>query len=169
MSLNIYQKSVYAGLFNSTMIGRSVGKTFKKTNKKLDDFRLTVLYTSENLIDKMDKNILSEKDIINSLDELTECFKVSYGQSQKAVNVILKYHYQLYKEFKNYDGSVLHCPLDSTILKELGRNYLSLSKIDKQNYLLIQDEIKTKSRGNRVDFDKLYEEKYVIEKIGWKN
>lgn len=165
MSINIYQKSVYIGLFNSTMIGRSVGKTLKKSNRKFRDFKLAVLKESEKLISKMKGNNLSEKDIIVSLDKLAEDFKISYGQAQKGINVILKYHYQLYKNLKKYNGRALHCPLDSNILAELEIKDLPLSKINKETYLSIQDKIANLS-DIRVDFDERYEKKYVA-RIGW--
>jgi hypothetical protein len=159
MSLNIYQKSVYITLFNSTMIGRSVGKTLKVKNKSFKDFKLAVLKESNSLINKMEKNNLFEKDIIIILDKLVEVFEVSYGQAQKGINVILKYHYQLYKEFKNYNGNILHCPLDSNILTELGIKNLPLSRINKEMYLSIQKKISGLS-NKRVNFDKKYENKY---------
>lgn len=165
MPLHIYQKSLYSVLFNSTMIGRSVGKILKKDNKSFKDFKLTVLRESEKLIDKMEKNSLSEKDIIDSLDKLVKCFKISYGQAQKGINVILKYHYQLYKNLKNYNGGVLHCPLDSNILTELKIKNLPLSKVDKNMYLLIQNKIE-KLSPIRVNFDEVYEKKYLT-RIGW--
>ena len=166
MPLNIYQKSLYIGLFNSTMIGRSVGKIFKKEHKSFKDFKLAILEESENLICKMEKKTLSEKDIIDSLDGIVERFKVSYGQAQKGINVILKYHYQLYKNLKKYNGKALHCPLDSNILAELKIKDLPLSKIDKEKYLSIQNKIANLS-DIRVDFDEKYEKKYLA-RIGIK-
>lgn len=165
MPLSIYQKSLYVGVFNSTMIGRSVGKTFKKKHKIFKDFKLAVLKESENLIYKIEKKTLSEKDIVDSLDQLVERFEISYGQAQKGINVILKYHYQLYKNFKKYDGKVLHCPLDSNILAELKIRDLPLGKIDEKRYLSIQNKLAELS-DTRVDFDEKYERKYLT-KIGW--
>lgn len=170
MSLNIYQKSVYIGLFNSTMIGRSVGKMFKKEHKIFKDFKLAILEESEDLICKMERKTLSEKDIIDILDKIAERFKISYGQAQKGINVILKYHYQLYKDLKKYNGEILHCPLDSNILAELGIKNLPLSKINKETYLFIQKRIEVemvKLSKIRLDLDEKYEKKYLA-RIGIK-
>ena len=167
MSLNIYQKSLYVGLFNLTMIGRSVGKTFKREHKSFKDFKLAILEESENLICKMEKNNLAEKNIVDSLDKIVERFKISYGQAQKGINVILKYHYQLYKNLKKYNGKVLHCPLDSNILAELKIKNLPLSRINKKTYLSLQDKIANLS-DTRVDFDERYDKQYLA-RIGLKN
>ena len=167
MSLNIYQKSLYVSLFNSTMIGRSVGKKFKREYKSFKDFKLAILEESENLICKMEKNNLAEKNIVDSLDKIVERFEISYGQAQKGINVILKYHYQLYKNLKKYNGKVLHCPLDSNILAELKIKNLPLSRINKKTYLSLQDKIANLS-DTRVDFDERYDKQYLA-RIGLKN
>ena len=40
----------------------------------------------------MDMRRVDEEDILSSIELLSMEFKISFGQTQKAINVILKYH-----------------------------------------------------------------------------
>jgi len=149
MPLTIHQKSVYLTIFNATMILRSVGKNIKGT---LKDFKVRVFEELEKLISKMDEGTLTERDIIDSIDNLTREFGISFGQAQKPINVILKYHFYLTKKNDDRLKGTLHCPIDSFILRKLGKKGISLTKIDKEEYLKIQEEIKNRSPA-RITFD----------------
>ena len=142
------------------MISRSVGKSIKK-GKSVKDFKVQVFKQVEKLIDKMDKNKLTEDDIISSIESLVNEFGVSFGQAQKPINVILKYHFYLANNNDNMK-KVLHCPIDSIILKKLGKKGLSLTKIDKEIYLQLQKEIE-KRCNTRIEFDTLWDEQHLRE------
>jgi len=159
--LTIHQKSVYLIIFNATMISRSVGKNIKK-GKTLKDFKVQVFEELETLTNKIDRGNLSEKDIIDSIDKLTREFGISFGQTQKPINVILKYHFYLTKKDDNWLKGILHCPIDSLILKKLGKRGISLTKIDKQKYLEIQEEIKNRCT-TRITFDTQWDEQHLRE------
>jgi len=161
MALTIYQKSIYLIIFNATMISRSVGKNIK-VGKSVKDFKVSLFKEIEMLTSKMDTNTLTEENIINSIDNLCNEFGISFGQAQKPINVILKYHFYLTKSSETSMKKVLHCPIDSLILKKLGKSGISLTKIDKEKYLKIQKEIG--NRGNtRIEFDTSWDEQHLRE------
>jgi len=160
MSLTTEQKSVYLVILNATMILRSIGKTFKSNRRKLKAFKKKLFKEVGNLTSRMERNILKEKDIIASIERISKSSKISFGQSQKAINVLLKYHYYLYKRFlKNRVKAELHCPLDSVILDKLGI-WESLTKIGKEEYLLIQQTI-LKKKFPRINFDKQWDMQHL--------
>jgi hypothetical protein len=158
MALTTYQKSIYLIILNATMILRSVGKNINKD--KIKDFKVSLFKEIEILTNKMDKNTLTEKDIINSINELCKKFGISFGQAQKPINVILKYHFYLTKSNETSMKKVLHCPIDSLILKKLGKRGISLTKIDEAKYLEIQKEIGNRS-NTRIEFDTLWDEQHL--------
>jgi len=167
MTLSIEQKSVYLTIINSTMILRSIGQRLRN-HCRLREFKIRVVKESEILIDKMEKCKLLENDIIVSIDKFCDEFNISFGQAQKAINVLLKYHYYLYEKYLTNHSkikSVLHCPLDSKILEELHIRNKPLTRIDKKEYIDIQNEIHDKmySKGlHRIDFDReVYDTGYL--------
>ena len=133
------------------MISRSISKTINK-DKNLRDFKIKLFKKIEKLTEKINNITLKEKDIEKVIDELKDEFGISYGQAQKPINVILKYHYYL---TNNQDPNIkksLHCPIDSLILKELNKTNLCLSRINKRLYYKLQEEIQEKSE-TRIEFD----------------
>jgi len=146
--LSIQQKSVYLIIFNATMIARSLGKTLKE--EELKKYKVELFNQLDNLTGKIDNETLKESDILKAIEDLANQFNISWGQSQKAINVILKYHLLLNSKQKS--KSVLHCPLDSIILKELEIKPLSLAKMDKNKYLEIQTKINERYK-DKIDFD----------------
>ena len=164
MGLTIHQKSVYLMIFNATMISRSVGKNIKE-GKSVKDFKVSTFQQIEKLIDKMERNELTESDILNAIENLSNEFGISFGQAQKPINVILKYHFYLMNGNDNIKKE-LHCPIDSVVLKEVGRDRISLTKIHKEEYLKLQQEIKEKMerRGDtRIEFDTQWDEQHLEE------
>ena len=160
MPLTTEQKSVYLVILNATMILRSIGKTFKSNRMKLKTFKKELFKEVVNLTSRMERNILKEKDIIVSIERISKSCKISFGQSQKAINVLLKYHYYLYKRFlKDRVKVELHCPLDSFILDKL-RIWESLTNIGKEEYLLIRQKI-LKKKFPRINFDKQWDEQHL--------
>lgn len=167
MSLNIEQKSVYLVILNATMILRAVGKTLKRDKTKLRDFKIRTFREIENLTTKMEQGRLKEEDVISSIEKVSRKCHIPFGQAQKAISVLLKYHYYLNKE--NIDSTmkkVLYCPLDSVILTELGR-YQSLTSIDKTQYLEIQQEI-AKKAFSRIDFDRKWDIQHLKAEGIWR-
>jgi len=156
MALIIHQKSVYLIIFNATMISRSVGKNIK-AGKSVKDFKVKVFEEIEVLTNKMDNCALTEKNIIDSIDTLSNEFGISFGQAQKPINVILKYHFYLTKSNDDHIKKALHCPIDSLILKKLGKSGISLTKITKEKYLGIQKEIENRC-DTRIAFDTQWDE-----------
>ncbi|MCL6466094.1 MAG: hypothetical protein K6T77_04970 [candidate division WOR-3 bacterium] len=165
MALTIHQKSVYLMVYNATLISRSIGKKFAGENNetrklKLEKIRKCVFEQIEDLTTRMDRNKLTENDIIKSIDNLSTKLGISFGQAQKPINVILKYHFYL---TRNNDARIkrrLHCPIDSFIQQKLGKSRTSLTKISKENYLEMQKIIGEKSK-NRIDFDTQWDERYL--------
>ncbi|HBI81853.1 MAG TPA: hypothetical protein DDY04_07945 [Bacteroidales bacterium] len=159
MTLTIHQKSVYLIIFNATMILRSVGKNIK-ADKSVKDFKVKVFKELENLTNKMDTGKLTEENIIYSIESLSNKFGISFGQAQKPINVILKYHFYLTKNNDDHIKKTLHCPIDSIILKELGNSGISLTKITKDKYLGIQKEIENRC-DTRIEFDTQWDEQHL--------
>jgi hypothetical protein len=153
------------------MISRSVAKNFKSERRlRLKNFKIEVFKEIKKLTSKMNAGKLSEKDIIKSIDNLRNKFKISFGQAQKPINVILKYHFYLTRKNKDLTKDpmkkVLHCPIDSIILKRLGeRSNLKLTAIDKDKYLELQERIehycKKKHFNTRIEFDELWDEQHL--------
>ncbi|HQI40320.1 MAG TPA: hypothetical protein PK665_04435 [Ignavibacteriaceae bacterium] len=104
------------------------------------------------MTDLIDTSAFNETELINHITELANYFSISIGQSQKAINVILKYHYHLTRINNNEIKRALHCPIDSKILAVLEINNLSLNAIDIERYLEIQNTISQRIEY-RVDFD----------------
>jgi hypothetical protein len=159
MALSLHHKSVYLIIFNATMISRSVGKTLKDSGK-LKAFKVAVFRQIEKLTGKMEDASLTEDDIMTAIGKLNKGFGISFGQAQKPINVILKYHFYLTKCDDQRIKKVLHCPVDSVILKGLGKTGLSLSKIDKKDYIQVQQEIQQRS-NTRIAFDDQWDKKHL--------
>jgi len=137
------------------MILRSIGKTLKvnSNQKSIKDYKIRLFQELDKLTLKLDQGQLDEPDIINSIQSLVDEFDISFGQAQKAVNVILKYHFHLFNGENKDIKSVLHCPLDSVILKHLfAGEKISLTDIDRALYIIIQRLIEKKGE-TKIDFD----------------
>lgn len=136
------------------MILRSIGQTLIQNNNGLTvrDFKIYLFSKIEYLINLMTANGFTENNLITSITDIANSFSISIGQSQKAINVILKYHFYLTGINNNEIKSALHCPIDSKILSVLGINNLSLSSIDLERYLEIQNTI-SQIAEYRIDFD----------------
>lgn len=158
MALSIHQKSVYLIIFNATMVLRSVGKTLKK--KGIKEFKIKTFKEIEKLTRLMDDGKLTEKQILNSIRNLASKFKISFGQAQKPINVLLKYHFHLFHKPSDKIKKELYCPIDSVILKELKIKVISLTKIDEKQFFEIQKQIQNISE-TRIDFDTKWDKKHL--------
>ena len=161
MTLSVHQKSIYLILFNATMISRSVGKTLKATGRaKLASFKIRVFEEVESLIAAMDTGTLTEPAIMGSIQALANEFGISVGQAQKAINVILKYHFYLTRPEDQAIRRVLHCPIDSVVQKRLHRRVIPLTRIGMTEYVALQQEIQSRSLC-RLDFDTVWDEQHL--------
>ena len=108
----------------------------------------------------MDNNTLSEEDILDSIEGIKNGFGISFGQAQKGINVILKYHYYLTRNNNQRIRGMLNCPLDSIILDKLLGKRRYLTKIGREEYLLIQGKIKEVSPF-RIDYDNVWDRRHL--------
>lgn len=160
--LTIYQKSVYLLILNATMILRSIGKTLKQnTNgRTLREFKICLFNKLENLVSLIETNQFNENILQNSITDLANQFSISIGQSQKAINVILKYHYHSAQINNDEIKRHLHCPIDSKILEVLKIRNLKLNAIDLEKYIGLQNRISELSQF-RVDFDDHWDRQHL--------
>lgn len=164
MPFSLQQKSAYSILYNSTQIARSLGKLryFKKNPRNLKTFKSDVFNEIEKLTKKIDSNKIKNDDIINSINTIHSRFSkkgVSFGQVQKPINVILKFHFYLCTNKLDTTKKELDCPLDSTILGELGER-VTLINMDKSMYLQLQEKIllhKNNKYKTKIDVDEIYD------------
>jgi hypothetical protein len=152
--LTVYQKSVYLIILNATMILRSIGRTLRLNNSVLTihDYKIQLFGKIENLTNLIEANEFTENELLNCITDLANHFSISFGQSQKAINVILKYHYHLTGINNDQLKRALQCPIDSKILSVLDIRNLSLTAIDIARYLEIQNIIAQRVEY-RIDFD----------------
>jgi len=171
MAMTTYQKSVYLIIFNTTMISRSVGKTLKSNSSKdMWNFKVSTFRELENLTDKMDMGQLTENDILGSIRSLSDEFGISFGQAQKPIKVILKYHFYLIRNEDTNTKRLLHCPIDYKVVlkelfKELGLPSSArpfLTDIDEETYLAIQDLIQQRTE-TRIDYDTVWDKQHLQE------
>lgn len=108
----------------------------------------------------MDKGNLGEEYILNSIRRLSNEFMIKFGQAQKAINVLLKYHFYLTRSDDIHTKKVLNCPIDSLILKSLHMSGVRLTNIDEETYQRIQKEIQNRS-PIRIDFDTRWDEQHL--------
>lgn len=129
------------------LAGRFYLKKYLKCSKSITD------HLSEFI--KKQNSALTSKMLIN---ELETKFDIEFGAIQKLVNMTLKYLIILneYTDFKiNIDLTKCDCPLDSKILKEIGRNDLKWTSINHKDYDDVQkciSEQVSDGEGN-IEFD----------------
>ena len=133
----------------------------------MKDFKIRVFQEVERLIDSMDQGTLTDEKILSSMNAIADEFQISFGQAQKPINVILKVHFYHTRKEDDKIRDVLHCPLDSVVLKELKKmdssfRPIPLKKIGKEKYVLLQQQI-----GNyyspRIGLDDKWDEQHLSE------
>ena len=112
----------------------------------------------ETLYEKMDNRTLQTSNIRQSIREIATIVGTSFGQAQKAINVLIKYHSALY-HLGEPVGSQLDCPLDSLILEHLNEN-ISLFRMNEDHYAATENKIQGE---RRVDFDRRWDEQRLRE------
>lgn len=166
MSLTLQQKSVYSVIYNATQIARSLGKLdyFKNNKDRQKEFKRAVFGTVESLAEKIDSGTITNKFIIIEIDKLLRKFKkseISFGQVQKPINVLLKFHFYLCTKQIPKVKKELDCPLDSVVMEEL-KCRVSLAQMNKTQYLNIQTSIlsfeyKNEKFKTKIDADVFYD------------
>ena len=159
MPLTIHQKSALLPLLNATMILRSLGKSLSR-KKSLKEFKRKLFEKLDKLTDLLNDGKLTEGHIIASIKALSQEFDISFGQAQKPINVILKYHFYLTRNKNQRTQKVLHCPIDSFILGELNERAISLTKIKDKEYRKFQQEIQNQN-SIRIEFDTKWDEQHL--------
>jgi hypothetical protein len=159
---SLHQKSAYLIILNATMILRSIGTTFKHNNdgKTLKEYKICLFKILCEIFNLIESNEFNENVLRNSIIELANQFSISIGQSQKPINVILKFHYYLNNINNNDIKKQLDCPIDKIILKELGFTNLSLNAIDLEQYNKLQKIINERVQF-RIDFDDIWDRQHL--------
>jgi len=106
-----------ATFYKETQLGRSISssnKDFKKVINK--EFKRDLLNSVIKLRNLVDKGTIRNLDIRDEIKSLSEKTGVSIGQSQKVINVYLKF-YCLFLDKPLEIIKELDCPLDSTTME----------------------------------------------------
>ena len=158
--LTTYEKSVYLDIFNESMNVRMLGESFPLHGRaeRIKKFKWLVFAELEHLCSRMKFESLQTSDIRKSIEHVSTAAGVSFGQAQKAINVLLKYHYFLH-DAESGAGAELDCPLDSVVFRELGER-ISLSDLGRDQYIAIQEKIAGVST-RRIDFDRRWDEQQL--------
>jgi hypothetical protein len=125
--------------FKETQLGRSLEGVKPEIKKQLKKLLFDSILE---LANKADNETLKNEDIRKKIVEISEKAKVSIGQTQKVVNVYLKYYCILTKKPARIIAE-LDCPLDSLIMSRYSTKNLRkiwLKEMTKINdYLAWQD------------------------------
>lgn len=163
--MNIYEKSLLLTVFNATMIARSLGRVLPVNERDLSikSYKKLTFEEMEKLVNKMDNGTLQRRDIHKSLDRIKAALpRISFGQAQKGLNVLLKVHWFLYHRDETI-AEELDCPLDSKVLRSLNSS-VALSTLERDTYMDKQNQILSASqlRGQRrIDYDILWDEQHL--------
>lgn len=143
-----------------TQLGRSFGKSNRPENFNTELFNIM-----KHLRILVDNETIKNGDIRTAIKTLKERTGASIGQSQKVINVYLKF----YSLISNKNENVLKeldCPLDSTIFRELGvkqNNMRNLNEFSKYEKLQAECE---KRAGIKILFDAKYGKKRLERFLG---
>ena len=141
--LEIIKKVFIPGFYKETLLSRSI-TWLKKEFNEFDErvFKKEVFNAITDLYKKADECKLKNTDIRKEIKKIQKKSKSSIGQSQKIINVYLKYYCILREKWNSIEE--LDCPLDSQIM----------GKYSKKEY--------TEKTGKKVKKTALY-------KMDWKN
>ncbi len=127
---------IVASFYKETQVNRSIHSSIRDGRSiDVDKYKRLLLYSIRGLRKLVDNLTIKNSDIRKEIKKLSEETGVSIGQSQKVVNVYLKF-YCLLKNCKVEIIKELDCPLDSTTMekKQKMKNVLSMDEyIDWQN------------------------------------
>jgi hypothetical protein len=114
-----------ASFYKETQVGRSIGDS----KRKRLHFSRELLMSIGRLRRLVDNGKITNTDIRNEIRKLSEKARVSVGQSQKVINVYLKF-YCLFLDKPEKMLKELDCPLDST----------TMGKKQRMRYIRTMDE-----------------------------
>jgi len=149
-------KLLIIGYNKASQLDRSFSKTKMSDTNKIK-FREKLLEYCSLLMEKVDNETLTNKDIRDKIKELTEIdSNISFGQAQKVINVTLK-QYCFIMNKKNLLKE-LDCPLDVTTMKGYGINHKKMIDVNEDDYLKYQDIYNKEFNGMRILKDCSYDE-----------
>ena len=95
------------------------------------DFKKGLFATVTTLLDAIEGRRFTTSLLRDQIGELASSTDVSFGQAQKAVNVILKFHFYLTSEVRSIPAldRELDCPVDSNIQDALKMKRVPLSRL----------------------------------------
>ena len=135
--------------YKETQLDRSL----RKNNQQ---FKKQVFSSCIELADKADKGILRNEDIRNKIVEISKDANCSVGQTQKIINVYLKYYCILTKKPAEIIRE-LDCPLDSQIMSKYQtsdlRKYSLRDMTDFSHYVAWQKRLEIIGNGVRLSPD----------------
>ena len=131
-----FKDIIVASFYKETQVNRSIHSS-KRDGKEIDvdKYKRLLLESIRRLRKLVDNSKLKNSDIRTEIKKLSEETKVSVGQSQKVINVYLKF-YCLLKDCPIEIIKELDCPLDSTTMekKQKMKNVFNMDEyIDWQN------------------------------------
>ncbi|MGA1978788.1 MAG: hypothetical protein ABSG89_13190 [Bacteroidales bacterium] len=113
----ISKNILVATFYKETQVGRSISSSKKDGQKIISmDFKKELLKSVKKLRNSVDQGIIKNIEIRNEIESLSEKTGVSIGQSQKVINVYLKF-YCLILNTPSDIIKELDCPLDSTTME----------------------------------------------------
>jgi hypothetical protein len=148
-----FKDIIVASFYKETQVNRSIHSS-KRDGKEIDvdKYKRLLLNSIRKLRKKVDDSIIKNSDIRNEIRKLSKKTGVSIGQSQKVINVYLKF-YCLLKDCPLEIIKELDCPLDSTTMekKQKMKNVL-----DMKDYIAWQNKFE-KEFGIRLLRDNEYD------------
>jgi hypothetical protein len=138
--------------FKEAMLGRSLGK-----GKDNPEMKKQVFNSCIELANKADNGTLRNEDVRNKIAEISRNAKCSIGQTQKIINVYLKYYCILTKKPSEIIKE-LDCPLDSQIMSKYQKNsglwkYSLREMTDIDQYIAWQKHLEFIGNGIRLSPD----------------
>jgi len=141
----------------------------RSLRKKDKEFNNALFISINKLRGKADNNTLKNEDIRNEIAKLSEKTGASIGQSQKVVNVYLKYYCILINKPEEIIRE-LDCPLDSGIISKFGKGYekmIRLRDMDFNRYVEFQNRLEQEGNGIRLKPDiETYDERRIKKFLG---
>ena len=123
-----FKDIIVASFYKETQVNRSIHSS-KRDGKKIDvdKYKKLLLDSIRKLRKLVDKCSIKNLDIRKEIEKLSKETGVSIGQSQKVINVYLKF-YCLLKDCPINVIKELDCPLDSTTMdrKQKMKNVLTM-------------------------------------------
>jgi hypothetical protein len=147
-----------------------VGRSLKGKSKKFKQAFNRVLFNAiGKLRKKVDRGTLKNEDIRREIKELAKKTGTSVGQSQKAINVYLKYYCILTNKPIEIIRE-LDCPIDRAIISKFGKGkekMIRLKNMDFKSYLELQNRLEKEGNGIRLKPDiEIYDKKRIKEFLG---